>query len=409
MNHLLNKNIIIGITGGIAAYKSAELCRLLIKQGANVRVVMTEAAQEFIQPLTFQALSGEPVYTDLFAADASHAMDHIELARWADLLLIAPATANAIAKLANGYADNLLLTIVLATENRLAIAPTMNQKMHKNPATDQNIKILLDRGFLIWGPDEGEQACGETGPGRMLEPEDLLRRCEQSFWPGQLSGKKVLITAGPTREAIDPVRFLSNHSSGKMGYALAQAAVDEGADVTLVSGPVCLQAPQSVAVVQCQSAEDMYQQVMSHIKEQDIFIANAAVADYRLDTIAVQKIKKSTEKMTLNLVKNPDILSAVASLDIKPFCVGFAAETQDLEHNARHKLASKNLDIIAANRVDGAETGFDVDDNALSIFWPGGSQRLPRQSKNLIAQQLIAIIAEKYQLSLHMNYAEDST
>lgn len=397
--NFLNKNILLGITGGIAAYKSAELCRLLIKQGARVRVVMTQAAQEFIQPLTFQALSSQPVYSELFAADASHAMDHIELARWADLLLIAPATADVIAKLADGYADNLLLTIALATESRIAIAPAMNRQMFQNPATTQNIKTLRDRKYLIWGPDEGDQACGETGPGRMLEVEDLLNRCLAYFTPGLLAGNKLLITAGPTREAIDPVRFLSNRSSGKMGYALARAAVDEGADVILVSGPVCLQPPPSVTVSLCQSAEDMYQQVMSHIKDQDIFIANAAVADYRLEAIAPQKIKKSTETMTLKLVKNPDILSAVAALDQKPFCVGFAAETHDLEQNARNKLTDKNLDMIAANSVEGAESGFDVDHNALSIFWSDGSQQLPRQSKSLIARQLIAIIAEKYKHS----------
>ncbi len=396
MNELHNKNILLGITGGIAAYKAAELCRLLIKQDARVRVVMTGAAQEFIRPLTFQALTDHKVYIDLFDADASNAMDHINLARWADLLIIAPATADYIAKQAADYADNLLLTIVLATEKTIAIAPAMNQQMYQNLTTTDNIKTLRDRGVLIWGPDEGEQACGESGPGRMLEPEDILHRANNFFKPGKLNGRKFMIAAGPTREAIDPVRYISNRSSGKMGYALAEAARDAGAEVTLVSGPVCLSAPQRVKRLSCLSAQDMLEQVMSSIAEQDIFIACAAVADYRMDEISTEKIKKSSSSLTLKLARNPDILSAVSSLDKRPFCVGFAAETQNLEEYAKAKMKAKKLDMIAANLVNDPASGFEVDTNALSIYWENGEQELLQQSKNDIAIALIDIIAKTY-------------
>lgn len=397
MSELNNKNILLGVTGGIAAYKAAELCRLLIKQGAVVRVVMTRAAMEFIRPLTFQALTGHPVYSELFEADADNAMDHIDLARWADMLVIAPATADHIAKLAHGYSDNLLLTIALATEKPIAVAPAMNQQMYQNRATLDNIQSLQQRGVKIWGPDEGEQACGETGPGRMLEPEHLVQLVLTQFQPGKLTGRTIMITAGPTREAIDPVRYISNRSSGKMGYALAQAALDAGADVTLVSGPVCLQPPQAIKLLACQSAENMLRQVMDHIDGIDIFIACAAVADYRVADISQQKIKKTSDDMTLKLVKNPDILAAVAALKEKPFCVGFAAETQNLEQYARQKLQHKNLDMIAANRVDDSTSGFDVDFNALSIYWPNGEKELEHQPKNQIAAHLIDIIAQTYQ------------
>ena len=396
MNGLNNKNILLGVTGGIAAYKAAELCRLLIKQGARVRVVMTDAAREFITPLTFQALTGEPVYHELFDADASNAMDHIELARWCDLLLIAPATADVLAKLADGYADNLLLTIALANEKPLAVAPAMNQQMFQNAATQQNLKTLQAREVKIWGPDAGEQACGEVGPGRMLEPAHLLELAQAFFAPGKLDGLRVMVTAGPTREAIDPVRFLSNRSSGKMGYAVAAVAIDAGADVTLVSGPVCLPPPQGAKMRYAESAAEMQQQVMSAIDDQHIFIASAAVADYRLAQVASHKIKKSADALQLNLVKNPDILATVAARENKPFCVGFAAETQDLEQYAQQKLQAKNLDMIAANRVDGDNAGFDVDDNALSLFWPGGSQALPLQTKVAIARALVDIIADRF-------------
>lgn len=396
MSDLLNKNILLGVTGGIAAYKAAEFCRLLVKQGANVRVVMSPAAMEFIQPLTFHALTGYPVTHELFDAHADNAMDHIDLARWCDLLIIAPATADSIAKLAAGYADNLLLTIALATQNSIAVAPAMNQQMYQNAATLENIRTLKQRGIRVWGPDEGEQACGEVGPGRMLEPAHLLELTMDLYKPGCLAGRRVMITAGPTREAIDPVRYISNRSSGKMGYALAQAALDAGAEVTLVSGPVNLSSPQAATLLPCQSAEDMYQQVMKHIESQHIFIACAAVADYRVADIAAQKIKKSDDEMTLTLVKNPDILASVAALKTKPFCVGFAAETQNLEHYAQQKLVHKKLDMIAANRVDDAGSGFDVDYNALSVFWPGGQLELERQRKNEIASRLIDIIAQNF-------------
>lgn len=396
MSLLNNKNILLGITGGIASYKAAEFCRLLSKQGADVRVVMTQSATEFIQPLTFQALTGNQVYTELFDADAQNAMDHIELARWADLLVIAPATAGTLAKLADGYADNLLLTIALATGSKICVAPAMNQQMFQKPATQKNIQTLQHRGVAIWGPDEGEQACGETGPGRMLEADNLLQHVLALFKPGKLDGLNVMITAGPTREAIDPVRFISNRSSGKMGYAIARAAVDAGASVTLVSGPVCLQPPQSVNLLGCQTAEQMYEQVISNIAGKDIFIATAAVADYRVDTVAEQKIKKSTDTLDLKLVKNRDILAAVASRPDKPFCVGFAAETDNLEQYAQQKLTDKNVDIIAANRVDDPESGFDVDANKLSIFWNNGTRQLSLKPKKLIAIELIDIISEIY-------------
>ncbi|MBC8211528.1 MAG: bifunctional phosphopantothenoylcysteine decarboxylase/phosphopantothenate--cysteine ligase CoaBC [Gammaproteobacteria bacterium] len=397
MTDLHNKKILLGISGGIAAYKAAEFSRLLIKQGATVRVVMTAAAQEFIRPLTFQALTGNRVYSELFEADAQNAMDHIDLARWADLLVIAPASANTIAKLADGYADNLLLTIALATQSRIALAPAMNQQMYQNPASADNLARLRDRGIQLWGPDEGLQACGETGPGRMLEPAVLLSHVQRLFQPGRLTGCRIMITAGPTREAIDPVRYISNRSSGKMGYALAQAALDAGAAVTLVTGPVCLQPPAGLRVLKCQSAEEMYQQVMSTIGEQDIFIASAAVADYRVDTIASEKIKKSAPQMQLTLTKNKDILAAVAALERKPFCVGFAAETSDLEQYALSKLEKKKLDMVAANRVDDPQSGFDVDINALTVFWTDGSQQLPRQSKTQLAIALLELIAQRYQ------------
>jgi phosphopantothenoylcysteine decarboxylase / phosphopantothenate---cysteine ligase len=396
MTELLNKKILLGVTGGIAAYKAAEFCRLLIKQGASVRVVMTQAAQEFVRPLTFQALTGHQVYSELFEAGADNAMDHIELARWADLLIVAPATADFIARLADGYANNLLLTIALATESKVVVVPAMNQQMYQNAATTENIHKLKRHRTLVWGPDEGEQACGEVGPGRMLEPAVLLNQLLDYFKPGRLQGRRIMITAGPTREAIDPVRYISNRSSGKMGYALAQAAIDQGADVTLVSGPVCISAPAQARMLNCISAQQMLDQVMGSIDQQDIFIATAAVADYRVERIAEQKIKKSEDRLTLDLVKNPDILSLVSGLEKRPFCVGFAAETQDLQHYAEQKMKKKHLDMIAANRVDTADSGFEVDDNALSVFWPGGSRDLPRQSKTDIAAALIDIIANLF-------------
>jgi phosphopantothenoylcysteine decarboxylase/phosphopantothenate--cysteine ligase len=395
---LARKKILLGVTGGIAAYKAAELCRLLLGQGAEVRVVMTPAACEFIQPLTFQALTGHRVYTDLFGAEAGaeNAMDHIELGRWANLLLVAPATADFMAKLVAGYADNLLLTIALATAAPLAVAPAMNQQMYTSQATRKNIHRLRGRGVHIWGPASGEQACGDIGPGRMLEPAQLTVRVERLMQPGRLEGCRVMLTAGPTREAIDPVRYLSNRSSGKMGYALAEALVAAGAQVTLVSGPVCLEPPVGVSRIVVTSAQDMLEAVEAEIDRQDIFIGCAAVADYRVASVATDKIKKSAESLTLELLRNPDILATVATRDPRPFCVGFAAETRDLEKYARGKLLSKHLDLVAANRVDSGSSGFEVDDNALSVFWKEGSRDLERQPKKLLADALVDIIADLF-------------
>ena len=396
MTHLAGKKVLLGITGGIAAYKSAELVRLLIKAGAEVRVVMTPAAREFVQPLTYQALSGHRVYVDLFDAEADSAMDHIELARWCDLLLVAPASADFLGKLNAGYADNLLLTLCLASKRAIAVAPAMNQQMFANPATADNLRQLAARGVLVWGPDEGDQACGDVGPGRMLEPAQLCALIAARFAPGRLDGVELLLTAGPTREAIDPVRYISNRSSGKMGYALAAAALEQGARVTLVSGPVALPAPAGADRIDVESAEQMYDAVMKRASHADIFIACAAVADYRVDRAAAQKIKKSSASMTLELVPNPDILAAVAALDEPPFCVGFAAETTDLEKYALDKLERKKLDMIAANKVGETGSGFDADSNQLEVFWRDGRESLARAGKAEIAKRLIELVAERY-------------
>ena len=396
MQTLADKKILLGISGGIAAYKAAELLRLLIKAGAEVRVVMTPSAQEFVQPLTYQALSGHRVYVDLFDAEAESAMDHIELARWCDLLLVAPASANFLGKLNAGYADNLLLTLCLACKQPVAVAPAMNQQMYANAATGDNIKQLKARNILVWGPAEGEQACGDVGPGRMLEPEQLLDNVVLQFTPGKLQGVKLLLTAGPTREAIDPVRYISNRSSGKMGYALAQAALQAGAEVTLVSGPVSLNAPAGAELVAVESAQQMHEAVMQQASQSDIFIGCAAVSDYRVDQVAENKIKKSAETMSLQLTLNVDILATVSGLENRPFCVGFAAETQDLEKYALAKLEQKNLDMIAANPVGNDESGFETDFNQLEVFWRGGHGSIERGSKSGVAKQLIDLIAERY-------------
>lgn len=396
MRALSNKKILLGITGGIAAYKSAELVRLLVKAGAEVRVVMTPSAQEFVQPLTYQALSGHRVYIDLFDAEAESAMDHIELARWCDLLLVAPASADFLGKMNAGYADNLLLTLCLACKQPVAVAPAMNQQMYANAATGDNINQLKARNILVWGPDEGEQACGDVGPGRMLEPGQLLDNVVLQFTPGKLQGVKLLLTAGPTREAIDPVRYISNRSSGKMGYALVEAALRAGADVTLVSGPVSLTAPAGVKLVEVESAQQMYEAVMQLVSQSDIFIGCAAVSDYRVDQVATHKIKKSENSMSLPLILNVDILAAVSGLDNRPFCVGFAAETQNLEKYALAKLEQKNLDMIAANPVGDGDSGFETDINQLEVFWRDGRSSIERGSKLAIAKQLIDLIAERY-------------
>jgi phosphopantothenoylcysteine decarboxylase/phosphopantothenate--cysteine ligase len=396
MEAMLKKKILLGVTGGIAAYKSAELVRLIIKSGAEVRVVMTRAATEFVQPLTYQALSGHRVYTDIFDAEADSAMDHIELARWADLMIIAPASADFIAKMRDGYSDNLLLTLCLASKQPVAIAPAMNQQMYANQATQDNIKQLATRDVLVWGPDDGEQACGDFGPGRMLEPTAIFDRIVESLVPGKLNGRKVLITAGPTRESIDPVRYISNRSTGRMGFALARAAQQAGAGVTLISGPVNLNEPPGVERISVSSAIEMRDAVIDRVAQVDIFIACAAVSDYRVEQVAAQKIKKSRQKMNLELVPNPDIVSEVTGLKNGPFTLGFAAETEKVEQHAREKLQRKNLDMIAANLVDTEQTGFETDTNELIVIWPDGRQLLTLNDKNEIAKQLIDLVAKHY-------------
>ena len=395
MNYLSGKNILLGVTGGIAAYKSAELVRQLREQGAGVRVVMTRGACEFITPLTLQALSGHPVHTELLDSGTEAAMGHIELARWADVLLVAPATADFMARLVQGRADDLLAAICLASESTLAVAPAMNRVMWESPATRDNVRLLQDRGVHIMGPAEGLLACGETGPGRLLEPAALVTALSGMFNSGLLAGRQVLVTAGPTREAIDPVRYISNRSSGRMGFAVAAAAAEAGAQVTLVSGPVSLETPPGVQRIDVETAQAMYEQVIEQAAACDIFIGVAAVADYRPASVAGQKIKKSAETMILELQRNPDILAAVAALTGGPFTVGFAAETGALEPNARGKLEAKGLDMIAANEV-GAGLGFETEENALQVFWKNGSVTLARTGKNKLARQLVATIAERF-------------
>jgi phosphopantothenoylcysteine decarboxylase/phosphopantothenate--cysteine ligase len=398
MNYLSGKHVLLGVTGGIAAYKSAELIRQLREQGAEVRVVMTRGASEFITPLTLQALSGHPVHMELLDSGAEAAMGHIELARWADVLLVAPATADFMARLVQGRADDLLTAVCLACEAPLAVAPAMNRVMWESPATRDNVSVLQDRGARIMGPAEGLQACGETGPGRLLEPDVLASELSGMFRNGALAGCRVLVTAGPTREAIDPVRYISNRSSGRMGFAVAEAAAEAGGQVTLVSGPVSLEAPSHVERINVETAREMYERVLEQAAGIDIFISVAAVADYRPASVAEQKIKKSTDTMTLDLQRNPDILAAVAALPGGPFTVGFAAETEGLESHARGKLEAKGLDMIAGNEV-GSQLGFETEDNALQVFWKGGSVMLARTGKNRLARQLIATLAERFTIS----------
>ncbi len=394
------KRILLGVSGGIAVYKSAELVRLLRKQGAEVQVVMTQSAMQFISPLTFQALSGNPVHTEFLDADVENAMGHISLARWADVLLIAPATANTIAKLAHGLADDLLSTLYLAATCPVFVAPAMNQAMWNKTVTQENVETLFRHGIQVIGPEQGDQACGETGYGRMTEPSAI---CTQLFALAEhetlevkpyLAGHKVLISAGPTCEPLDPVRYLTNRSSGKMGYALAIAALNAGADVTLVSGPVALAAPVGVDLIKVTTAEQMYQAVMAKATSHSIYIGAAAVADYSPVLSQPEKIKKHDEQLTLVLQKTKDILADVAVLHDRPFTVGFAAETHDLENYARDKLSRKNVDMIAANWVGQEQGGFDSDQNALHVFWAGGDKILPMTDKAQLAEQLMALIAE---------------
>jgi phosphopantothenoylcysteine decarboxylase/phosphopantothenate--cysteine ligase len=395
MAHLFNRNVLLGVSGGIAAYKSAELVRQLQELGASVRVIMTRGAMEFITPLTLQALSGNPVHTELLDEEAEQGMGHIELARWADLLLIAPATADLIARLAAGRADDLLTTVALATAAPTLVAPAMNQEMWRDPATTANVASLLDRGIQMVGPASGEQACGDVGPGRMAEPEEIAASAAALFERGMLAGKHIVITAGPTREALDPVRYISNHSSGKMGYALAQAAVDAGALTTLVSGPVTLDPPEHTNLVGVESARDMLDACLPLLQNCDIFIACAAVADYRPAEARDQKIKKGPEEVTLQLVPNPDIVATVASSEHRPFTVGFAAETNDVMTYARGKLESKGLDMIVANDVSDPGIGFNSDENEAAVLWPGGEAQLARSGKAALARQIIELIARR--------------
>ncbi|WP_303291687.1 bifunctional phosphopantothenoylcysteine decarboxylase/phosphopantothenate--cysteine ligase CoaBC [Marinobacter sp. SS5-14b] len=393
------RRILLGITGGIAAYKSAELVRLLKKAGLEVRVVMTRGAEAFVTPLTFQALSGEPVRTSLLDPEAEAGMGHIELAKWADQVVVAPASADFLARLAQGMADDLLTTVCCATEAPIAVAPAMNQAMWKNHRTQRNLRLLSeDPQIIVWGPDQGEQACGDTGPGRMLEPGALatLIQTEQSpVAAGPLAGKRLVITAGPTREPIDPVRYISNHSSGKMGYAIARAAAAAGASVVLISGPVSLAAPEGVEVRHAVTAADMLRQSEGAVSEGcDIFVATAAVADYRPETCAGDKIKKNSEAMSLALVRNPDTLASIAARSDAPFTVGFAAETTDVARYAMDKMQRKKLNMIVANDVSAPGLGFNSDQNAVTVFWPEGQESIGPDSKQAIADRLVTLIAE---------------
>ncbi|WP_133468244.1 bifunctional phosphopantothenoylcysteine decarboxylase/phosphopantothenate--cysteine ligase CoaBC [Paraglaciecola marina] len=394
--HFENTHILLGVTGGIAAYKTPDLVRKLTAKGATVRVVLTDSAKEFVSPLALQAVSGHPVSNDLLDKDAEAAMGHIELAKWADKLLIAPATANFIAKLTHGLADDLLSTLCLATDAPIYIAPAMNQQMWHAKATQANLTTLSQRDVTFFGPAQGEQACGDVGPGRMLEPQDLADLLLPQKSPLLLKGQKVTITAGPTREEIDPVRYISNHSSGKMGYALARAAKELGADVTLVSGPVTLPPPADINTVKVNSAKQMLDAVMSTIKDCNIFIACAAVADYRVQQKVDQKIKKSDDELTLTFVKNPDILKEVAHLSSPPFTVGFAAETQNLKEYALGKLQRKKLNMIAANDVSDSKIGFNSEQNALTVFWPKGELKLEVADKQLLAKKLMLLVEQRY-------------
>lgn len=387
------KRVVLGVTGGIAAYKSPDLVRRLIERGAEVQVVMTDSAREFVTPLTFQAVSGNPVRTTLWDPAAELAMGHIELARWADQILIAPATANTLAKLVHGAADDLLTTLCLATEAPVAVAPAMNWAMWRHPATRANVETLRRRGVTILGPGEGELAERESGPGRMLEPVELADALLRPA-AGPLAGKRVLITAGPTREPIDPVRYVSNRSSGKMGFAVARAAAAAGADVVLVAGPVSLPTPPGVDRIDVETAAQMLDAVQSRIGGADIFIGTAAVADYAPARAADSKIKKHSAGLTLEMQRTEDILATVAGRKGRPFTVGFAAETDDLEAHARAKLDNKGLDLVAANWVGGGRA-FDVDDNALTVFWPGGQRELGPAPKRQLGEDLIALIVER--------------
>ena len=396
---LQNKKIVLGITGGIAAYKCPEIVRRLKDLGCDVRVVMSAGAKEFITPLTLQAVSGNPVSDSLLDPAAEASMGHIELAKWADLVVIAPATANTIAAINAGLASDLLTTICLATAAPIAVAPAMNQQMYGAAATQDNLSNLHKRGIHIWGPGSGAQACGDIGQGRLLEPVQIVELVQSHFAPKNLN-LNILITAGPTREAIDPVRYISNHSSGKMGFAIAQAAQNMGANVTLISGPVSLSTPPNVNRINVVSASDMHHQALTQAPSHHVFVGCAAVADYRPEHVSGQKIKKNDDEMIVTMTKNPDILADVSALtQQRPFCVGFAAETQDVETYARGKLTRKKLDMIAANNVSVSGQGFNSDDNALTLYWPNGQLDLPLANKQELAKQLVVEIIKHYNQS----------
>ena len=391
-------NIVLGITGGIAAYKAPDLVRRLRERGAEVQIVMTASAEEFVTATALQAVSGRPIRSNLWDKEAEAAMSHIELARWADIVLIAPATAEVMARIVSGAAPDLLTTICLATEAPIALAPAMNHVMWNNPATQSNRDVLENRGIHILGPGTGSQACGETGAGRMLEPETIAATvCGLSVGKGKglLEGKSVIVTAGPTREPIDPVRYITNRSSGKMGYAIARAAAAQGANVVLISGPVSLPAPPGMEVHHVNTAQEMYDVTHEHIANADIFVAAAAVADYRPAKTEQQKIKKDKETSNIDLVRCPDILTSVTALRMPPFTVGFAAETEKVEDYARSKLEKKKLDMIVANQV-GDDRGFDHDENALNVLWQNGTKEFPKAAKAELARDLIELIAERY-------------
>jgi len=392
---LANRHILLGVTGGIAAYKAAELARLFVKAGAEVQVVMTASALEFIGAMTFQAITGRETRSDLFDTIHEAAMGHIELARWADLVIVAPATANFIALMSQGRAGDLLSTLCLATTAPVAVAPAMNREMWADPATESNIKRLKEHGRLIWGPAAGEQACGDIGPGRMLEPAQIFDAAREMFSRGALAGVRALVTAGPTHEAIDPVRFIGNRSSGKMGFAVAQALEEQGAEVTLVAGPSSLPTPPGVSRIDVESALEMHAAVMMRAGNCDLFVATAAVADYRPDTVATSKIKKTADSLDIRLVKNPDILADVAALENGPCTVGFAAETHDVVEYADEKRRRKGIDMIAANDVGTKRGGFNHDENALLVLWEGGQQELPMTGKLRLARQLVELIIRK--------------
>ena len=407
MDKTINKRILLGICGGIAAYKSAELVRLLRKQDCEVRVVMTASALQFVSALTFQALSGNPVATQLLNAEEENAMGHINLARWADLIIIAPATANTIAKFSYGLADDLLSTLYLASSCPVYIAPAMNQAMWSKAVTQENIQRLKNQGVHFIGPEQGSQACGETGFGRMTEAQAICQALlAAEAKPKALKNISILISAGPTREPLDPVRYITNRSSGKMGYALAEAAKNAGANVTLVSGPVILPAPEKINCIYVETAQQMYDAVISRVSEHNIYIGAAAVADYSPASLSSSKIKKQHDDSVIKLQKTKDILAEVARLTNRPdFVVGFAAETDDLEHYAKDKLKRKNLDMIAANWVGRPQGGFDSDENALQVYWPSGSKSLTMTNKTQLAEQLISLIVEKMH---EKDTAEDS-